>query len=148
MLDERGVHVPWPCEQDIGSGNCAVHNSWMLDHPQKSVLWAPWRYHPCAARSRLAVCCVWVYAAYWALPLTGARVPARQRGQACSGILFRLTLTCTVVLCLSGLSQNNQSSNHCSSATGVASITACMGVPGGCRGRFSAHMQSAKLGAT
>ncbi|KAK9835218.1 hypothetical protein WJX81_006473 [Elliptochloris bilobata] len=32
--------------QDIGSGNCAVHNTWMLDHPQKSVLWAPWRYYP------------------------------------------------------------------------------------------------------
>jgi hypothetical protein len=32
--------------QDIGSGNCAVHNVLLLDHPQKSVLWAPWRYYP------------------------------------------------------------------------------------------------------
>lgn len=42
-------HVPRPCAQDIGSGNCAVHNTWMLDHPQKSVLWGPWRYYPYAA---------------------------------------------------------------------------------------------------
>ena len=32
--------------QDIGSGNCAVHNTLLLDHPQKSVVWAPWRYRP------------------------------------------------------------------------------------------------------
>ena len=42
-------HVPRLCAQDIGSGNCAVHNTWMLDHPQKSVLWGPWRYYPYAA---------------------------------------------------------------------------------------------------
>ena len=34
------------CVQDIGSGNCAVHNTLLVDHPQKSVLWAPWRYYP------------------------------------------------------------------------------------------------------
>ena len=32
--------------QDIGSGNCAVHNTMLLDHVQKSVVWAPWRYRP------------------------------------------------------------------------------------------------------
>ena len=41
------------CMQDIRSGNCAVHNTWMLDHPQKSVLWAPWRYYPCGPCLRL-----------------------------------------------------------------------------------------------
>lgn len=34
------------CLQDIGSGNCAVHNTLLLDHVQKSVLRAPWRFHP------------------------------------------------------------------------------------------------------
>lgn len=34
------------CAQDIGSGNCAVHNTLLLDHVQKSVLRAPWRFHP------------------------------------------------------------------------------------------------------
>lgn len=37
-------NVAWV--QDIGSGNCAVHNTLLLDHPQKSVLWGPWRYYP------------------------------------------------------------------------------------------------------
>ena len=32
--------------QDIGSGNCAVHNTLLLDFPEKSVLHAPWRYYP------------------------------------------------------------------------------------------------------
>lgn len=32
--------------QDIGSGNCAVHNTLLLDFPEKSVLRAPWRYYP------------------------------------------------------------------------------------------------------
>lgn len=32
--------------QDIGSGNCAVHNGLLLDHPQKSVLTSPWRLYP------------------------------------------------------------------------------------------------------
>lgn len=31
---------------DIQSGNCTVHNTLMFDHPQKSVLYVPWRYHP------------------------------------------------------------------------------------------------------
>ena len=35
-----------PCLQDIGSGNCAVHNTLLVDFPQKSVLHAPWRYYP------------------------------------------------------------------------------------------------------
>ena len=34
------------CAQDIGSGNCTVHNTLLLDHVQKSVVWAPWRYRP------------------------------------------------------------------------------------------------------
>ena len=32
--------------QDIGSGNCFVHNVQLYDHVQKSVLWVPWRLHP------------------------------------------------------------------------------------------------------
>lgn len=35
----------WP-SQDIGSGNCFVHNTLLFDHVQKSVLYAPWRFHP------------------------------------------------------------------------------------------------------
>lgn len=31
---------------DIGSGNCVVHNTFMIDHPQKSVLYVPWHFHP------------------------------------------------------------------------------------------------------
>lgn len=40
-----GAH-PGHTPQDIGSGNCAVHNTLLFDHPQKSVLYGPWRYHP------------------------------------------------------------------------------------------------------
>ena len=32
--------------QDIGSGNCFVHNTLLFDHLQKSILYAPWRFHP------------------------------------------------------------------------------------------------------
>jgi hypothetical protein len=32
--------------QDIGSGNCFVHNTMLVDHLQKSVLYAPWHFHP------------------------------------------------------------------------------------------------------
>jgi hypothetical protein len=32
--------------QDIGSGNCFVHNTGLYDHVQKSVLHAPFRFHP------------------------------------------------------------------------------------------------------
>lgn len=39
-------HRPHHPPQDIGSGNCAVHNTLLLDHVQKSVLRAPWRFHP------------------------------------------------------------------------------------------------------
>ncbi len=39
-------HLPDICLQDIGSGNCVVHNTLLLDHVQKSVVWAPWRYRP------------------------------------------------------------------------------------------------------
>lgn len=31
---------------DIGSGNCAVHNALLFDHPQKTVLTVPWRLYP------------------------------------------------------------------------------------------------------
>lgn len=34
------------CLQDIGSGVGFVHNTYMFDHPQKSVLRAPWTYSP------------------------------------------------------------------------------------------------------
>ena len=33
-------------EQDIQSGNCATHNTLLVDAPQKSVLRAPWRIRP------------------------------------------------------------------------------------------------------
>ena len=32
--------------QDIQSGNCAVHNTCLVDFPQKGVLYAPWRIRP------------------------------------------------------------------------------------------------------
>lgn len=32
--------------ENIGSGNCAVHNTFLLDHPQKSVLYCPWEFRP------------------------------------------------------------------------------------------------------
>ncbi len=32
--------------QDIESGVGAVHNTLLFDHPQKSVLYGPWRYKP------------------------------------------------------------------------------------------------------
>ena len=43
-----GIANPWCASvvKDIGSGNCTVHNTLLFDHPQKSVIWAPWRYHP------------------------------------------------------------------------------------------------------
>lgn len=41
-----GAYLPGGTPQDIGSGNCAVHNTLLLDHVQKSVLRAPWRFHP------------------------------------------------------------------------------------------------------
>ncbi|GMH35326.1 hypothetical protein BSKO_03194 [Bryopsis sp. KO-2023] len=34
---------------DIGSGNCTVHNSFLFDHPEKSILYTAWRLQPCAA---------------------------------------------------------------------------------------------------
>ncbi|PSC73701.1 NAD-dependent aldehyde dehydrogenase [Micractinium conductrix] len=37
---------PGGTPQDIGSGNCFVHNTLLFDHVQKSVLYAPWRFHP------------------------------------------------------------------------------------------------------
>ncbi|KAL4447993.1 hypothetical protein ABPG75_005212 [Micractinium tetrahymenae] len=37
---------PGSTPQDIGSGNCFVHNTLLLDHLQKSVLFAPWRFRP------------------------------------------------------------------------------------------------------
>jgi len=35
-------HTP----QDIGSGSGVVHNTYLFDHPQKSVVAAPWTYYP------------------------------------------------------------------------------------------------------
>lgn len=32
--------------KDIGSGNCVVHNTFLLDHPQKSVLNVAWKFRP------------------------------------------------------------------------------------------------------
>lgn len=51
QLAQRGAAAPLPsppCHplQDIGSGNCVVHNTLLFDHPQKSVLYAPFRFHP------------------------------------------------------------------------------------------------------
>eukprot|EP00803_Ostreobium_quekettii_P003512 evm.model.scf_151.13 EVM.evm.TU.scf_151.13 scf_151:96455-100439(-) len=32
--------------EDIGSGNCLVHNTYLYDHPEKSVLHVPWNFYP------------------------------------------------------------------------------------------------------
>lgn len=32
--------------QDIGSGIGIVHNTMLFDHPEKSVLYSPWKHHP------------------------------------------------------------------------------------------------------
>lgn len=32
--------------EDIGSGNCLVHNTMMFDHVEKGVVYGAWRYHP------------------------------------------------------------------------------------------------------
>uniref|UniRef100_A0A1D2A582 Aldehyde dehydrogenase domain-containing protein n=1 Tax=Auxenochlorella protothecoides TaxID=3075 RepID=A0A1D2A582_AUXPR len=37
---------PGSTPQDIGSGNCYVHNTKLIDHPQKGVLEAPWTVRP------------------------------------------------------------------------------------------------------
>ncbi|GLC43064.1 hypothetical protein PLESTM_001426900 [Pleodorina starrii] len=37
---------PGNTPHDIGSGVGAVHNTLLFDHPQKSVLYGPWRYYP------------------------------------------------------------------------------------------------------
>lgn len=38
----------WPgtSPDDIGSGNCTVHNTMLFDEVEKSVLRGPWRFHP------------------------------------------------------------------------------------------------------
>lgn len=41
-----GAWLPGGSPQDIGTGNVAVHNAYLLDHVQKSVLRAPWRFRP------------------------------------------------------------------------------------------------------
>lgn len=37
---------PGNTPESIGSGNCFVHNTMLFDHPQKSVLYAPWKFVP------------------------------------------------------------------------------------------------------
>ncbi|GAB4824152.1 hypothetical protein N2152v2_011198 [Parachlorella kessleri] len=37
---------PGTTPQDIGSGNCFVHNTLLFDHVEKSVTRAPWKFHP------------------------------------------------------------------------------------------------------
>lgn len=32
--------------QDIGSGNCFVHNVCFYDNVEKTVMWSPWRTQP------------------------------------------------------------------------------------------------------
>ena len=41
-----GAWLPGGTPDDIGTGNVAVHNAYLLDHVQKSVLRAPWRFRP------------------------------------------------------------------------------------------------------
>ena len=44
-----GAYGERPMEEavlDIGSGNCKVHNTLLLDHVQKGVVHGPWRFHP------------------------------------------------------------------------------------------------------
>lgn len=38
--------APLPLAQDIQSGNCATHNTTLVDFPHKGVLRAPWRIRP------------------------------------------------------------------------------------------------------
>lgn len=37
---------PGTTPDDIGSGNCAVHNTMLFENVQKSVMWGAWRFHP------------------------------------------------------------------------------------------------------
>lgn len=37
---------PGNSKENIGSGIGYVHNTLFFDHPEKSVLWGPWSYHP------------------------------------------------------------------------------------------------------
>ncbi len=39
-------HMVSYAQQDIGSGNTVVHNTMCFDHPQKSVLYGPWKCYP------------------------------------------------------------------------------------------------------
>ena len=41
-----GAWLPGGSADDIGTGNVAAHNAYLLDHVQKSVLRAPWRFRP------------------------------------------------------------------------------------------------------
>jgi len=41
-----GAWLPGGTPEEIGTGNVAVHNAYLLDHVQKSVLRAPWRFRP------------------------------------------------------------------------------------------------------
>ena len=41
-----GAWLPGGSPDDIGTGNVAVHNAYLLDHVQKSVLRAPWKFRP------------------------------------------------------------------------------------------------------
>lgn len=43
--------LPWGAypgntQENIGSGNCQVHNTFLFDHPEKGVLRGPWTYAP------------------------------------------------------------------------------------------------------
>lgn len=51
LLSFVTTKLPWGAfpgstPQDIGSGNCFVHNTMLFDHLQKGVLYAPWHFHP------------------------------------------------------------------------------------------------------
>jgi hypothetical protein len=41
-----GAYAAAGTPAEIGTGNCVVHNTWLFDHVQKSVLRAPWRTAP------------------------------------------------------------------------------------------------------
>lgn len=41
-----GAYAAAGTPEDIGSGNCFVHNTMLFDHVQKSVLRCPWRFNP------------------------------------------------------------------------------------------------------
>ena len=54
------VYVPRPCEQDIGSGNCAVHNTWIAGPPAKERAVGALALLPVRSPAPASLCAAWV----------------------------------------------------------------------------------------